>query len=142
MANRNRNERQVPPHDELTRELPPGVKLLHRLAAQQGQVQSLAFDPKRPSLASVGGGQTVKFWDIQKGKLFHTLSGYQGAVTSLTFDRYGEVLAVGNTTGAVQFWTPRGEKLVRAFELDAPVWCVMFNPQGSILFTVHDDYTV
>jgi WD40 repeat protein len=48
-------------------------------------VRSVACSPDGTRLASGGGDQTVKLWDVRSGELVRTLNGHSSSVASVAF---------------------------------------------------------
>ena len=68
MAKKTTKKRRPQANLKVPTELPPGVKLLHRLVGHKGPVMSLAFDPQGEILASGSADGMVKLWDLGSGE--------------------------------------------------------------------------
>jgi WD40 repeat protein len=70
----------------------------------RGLVWQIEFHPDGDFLASAGGDETVRLWEIASGNLLRTLNAHTAAVTSLAFSPDGSRMASGGLDGLVFIW--------------------------------------
>ena len=70
----------------------------------RGLVWQVEFHPDGKFLASAGGDETVRLWEIASGNLLRTLNAHTAAVTSLAFSPDGSRMASGGLDGLVFIW--------------------------------------
>jgi WD40 repeat protein len=58
-------------------------------------VLAIAFSPDGETIASAGGDQSIKLWDLDSGKVLHTLAGHSGWIWSIAISPDGETLVSG-----------------------------------------------
>lgn len=75
---------------------------LQTLEGHRRAVFSVAVSPDNQHIASGGGDETVKVWDIVTGVCLHTLKGHDNAVYSVTFMPDGKSLA--SAAKAIKIW--------------------------------------
>jgi small GTP-binding protein len=141
MAKKKRRQRQRTNAVQLMG-LPPGVELFRTLEGQGRPVWSVAFDPQGSTLASGGGDNTVKLWEVHSGKLLRMLVGHERQVFSVAFDPRGETLASAGIDHTVKVWDADSGKLFRTLKERHWVISVAFAPQDSTLASGNDDGTV
>ncbi len=62
---------------------------------QERKVLAIAFSPDGETIASAGGDQSIKLWDLDSGKVLHTLAGHSGWIWSIAISPDGETLVSG-----------------------------------------------
>jgi len=77
--------------------------ILGFIRGHRGPINSIAFSPKSPTLASGGNDKTVKVWHIG-GQLLCSLEGHIGLVNTVAFSPEGQILASGDSSGAIMLW--------------------------------------
>jgi WD40 repeat protein len=75
-----------------------------RIGRPEALVWQVAFSPDGSLLASAGGDETVRVWEVASGRLLATLTGHTQAVTSVAFSPDGRWLASGGLDGAIILW--------------------------------------
>ena len=81
-----------------------GTRLLWELTGHRGAVLAVAFGPRPGLLVSAGDDQTIRTWDLAKGREIacHAAPGYRATV--LAASHSGETLAAGCADGTVRLF--------------------------------------
>ena len=80
------------------------VQERNRLEGHSDFVGSVVFSPDGKTLASGSWDNTVKLWDVAKGKVIRTLCGHSRQVRSVVFSPDGKTLASGSFDPPVKLW--------------------------------------
>jgi WD40 repeat protein/tRNA A-37 threonylcarbamoyl transferase component Bud32 len=114
-----------------------------RLRGHAGAVTAVAFSPEANLLASASADQTIKLWDLSRGKEVFTLSGHTDRVTGVAFSPDGRRLVSSNADRTVKLWdATTGKELLALLGHAAPVNCVAFSPDGRHIASGSDDRSV
>jgi WD40 repeat protein len=132
------DEQQQPRTDGEGNSLPTGAIL--RLGSMRlrhpGGVRCLAFSPDRKQLASGGGDDVVRLWDVDRGQLAFALTGHRDTVQAVAFSRDGKRLASVSADGEARLWDVVKLQLVQAFKGRpslASLVTVGLSPDGRVL---------
>ncbi len=78
--------------------------LLYKMPAHVGAVQTLAFHPFRPYLASGGEDKTIGIWNLETGTLDRRLDKHTGEIRSVAFSPNGKLLASSSGDLTARIW--------------------------------------
>jgi len=106
-------------------------------------VNTVAFSPDGKILASGGGDNAIRLWDVRAGRQIKSLVGHTGYLLSVVFSPDGKTLASGSFDKSVRLWNVEtGEQLKSLEGHDGFVFSVAFSPDGKILASGSYDNTV
>ncbi|MCP4663533.1 MAG: hypothetical protein GY856_49745, partial [bacterium] len=106
-------------------------------------VNSVAWHPREPLVASGSADGTVKIRDALDGRLILTLEGHRGEVNSVAWDASGERLASGSDDRTVKIWEAVSGRLVHTLEgHENGVLSVAWDASGERLASGSSDRTV
>jgi WD40 repeat protein len=115
-------------------------KTLKTFDGHQKLIKTIAFSPDGKILASGSLDQTIRLWNIRKGKLLHILEndriGQISPTEDMDFSPDGSILAtahLGNT--AILFWDPNTGEFLQELETGFPatVFSFSFSADGDTL---------
>ncbi|MCA9188816.1 MAG: WD40 repeat domain-containing protein [Pirellulaceae bacterium] len=107
----------------------------------QDTVRSVALSPDGRLVASVGGSDAIRIWDVRTGLGVATLSAI-GETYAIQFSPDGKLLAqVGN--GVVRLWSVSDKRQVfESYEQQEVVLGIAFAPQGNVFATAGRDEAI
>jgi len=103
----------------------------------------VAWSPNGQILASGYSDNTIRLWDVKKGKLIKTLKGHIDKVHGVAWSPDGHILASGSYDRTVRLWDAKTGKLIKTLEghIDN-VYDVVWSPDGQMLASGSSDNTV
>ena len=107
-------------------------------------VKRVSFSPDGLTLASGGGDNTIRLWDVRTGRERQTLTGHRNIVNSVSFSPDGQTLASGSYDSTIRLWDVRTGR-ERQTLTGHTGWFirVSFSPDGRTLASSGgDDLTV
>jgi WD40 repeat protein len=129
-------------------ESPPAITfspfvLQRTLTGSIDSVRSIAFSPAGSLLASAGGENTIKLWDVASGTLRRELTGHSTA--GLAFSPDGKLLASAGGAGLYDFniklWdVAEGTVKQTLTGYHSVVDSVAFSPEGNLLASGNSEY--
>ncbi len=105
-------------------------------------IHDLAFAPDGSMVATAGGDNAVKFWDVESGTLIRSISAHDDDVSALAFSSDGAILASGaggwdgSDDSSIKLWNVAEGTLIDTFEGHGDwVYALDFSPDGGILLS-------
>ena len=115
----------------------------HTTLTYDSPINSIAFSPNNPLLASASADSTIQLWNLNTSTLQATLRGHTSNVLNVAFDPNGALLASGSADGTVRLWNPHTETLQATLQgHTSNVLNVAFSPDGLLLASGGADGTV
>lgn len=110
------------------------------LKGHTGRINWLQMTPDQLFLLSGSQDQTVRIWQMPKGRHLATLKGFGGSVTHGVLQPGGQLLATGDAAGRIAIWRiPDGELLFEiATEEGRGIEDLIASPDGQFLISSHD----
>jgi WD40 repeat protein len=113
-------------------------KCVAMLSGHSGPVLSLAAAANGKWLCSGSGDHTIRVWDPSNGRLVRSLTNHLGAVHALAVRPQQEgvlQLASASEDGSVRIWQPSIGRQVRIVRHPAPVFCLGWSKDGTVLYS-------
>lgn len=106
-------------------------------------VNSVAFSSDGKTLASGGGDNAIKIWDIQTGRQIKSLAGHTSYILSVAFSPDGQKLASGGFDNTIRLWDAKSGTFIRSFEgHTGGIFSAAFAPDGRTLASAGFDKTI
>ncbi|KAM0750605.1 WD40 repeat-like protein [Meredithblackwellia eburnea MCA 4105] len=131
-------------HDGQQGDAAPPEESVRILRGHLSAVFCVAWNPRGDLVASGGMDETVRVWDVQKGKCMRVLPAHSEPVTAVQFNRDGTIIASGSWDGYIRLWdTATGQCLKTLVDDDnTPVSNVFFTPNSRFVFASTLDSTI
>jgi WD40 repeat protein len=118
-----------------TGQTPEGEFLRSTFRGHSGEVRCVAISPDGKTIASGGGGNTLRFWDVASGKEQATLKAATYGIESVAFSPDGKTLAMGGGGNIIKLWDVATREsttlLGKVRQYASPL--VVFSPDGRTL---------
>ncbi|TQS44178.1 WD40 repeat domain-containing serine/threonine protein kinase [Cryptosporangium phraense] len=127
------------------RPTPTTATLVKTLSGHTDDIYAVAFDPKRPVIASGGKDGSIRFWNTRTGDPIGPARPSQhGNVDGLAYTADGRTLVTSQSDGTILLWDPqigqrRGDALTGH---DGAVNAVAVNRAGTLIASAGNDKTV
>jgi hypothetical protein len=116
---------------------------LHTFTGHEGGVKAVAYSPDGKYLLSGGEDQTLRLWDVARGKEARIFTGHRDAVTSVAFSPDGRLAVSGSSDSTLRLWeVASGHELQATENLGWKVTSVAFSPDGKFVLSAADDNQV
>ncbi|GAA5827472.1 hypothetical protein JCM11251_003826 [Rhodosporidiobolus azoricus] len=117
---------------------------LRVLKGHLSAVFCVAWSPRGDLVASGGMDETVRVWDVQRGRCMRVLPAHSDPVSAVQFSSDGTMIVSGSWDGYIRIWdTSTGQCLkTLANEDNIPLANVRFTPNSRLLFTSTLDSTI
>lgn len=102
-------------------------------------VLSLAFSADGYALASAGGSNTVRVWDVRAAVEKSKISRRNAAFTSVAFSPDGKTIATGNRDGDVTVWNAEKNEQLISTDGEAPINAIAFSIDGNAIAAASAD---
>lgn len=87
-------------------------EMMFEYKAHQGRVNSLAFQPQKRYLVSIGDDALIQIRDLKSGKTEYSLQAHNNRVLSLDFHENGNTFASGDLDGNIAIWKIDKDEMV------------------------------
>jgi WD40 repeat protein/predicted Ser/Thr protein kinase len=123
-----------------------GAWVLAREIATRNAVYRAMPSPDGEWLASIGGDETIKLWDMRTGDLRQKLTGHTNLLQSVAFSPDGGAAVSGAMDSTVRLWNVRTGELLRVLTghrgYMVGVAAVAFSPDGRTVVSGGGDNSV
>ncbi|MEM1391907.1 MAG: caspase family protein [Cyanobacteria bacterium P01_H01_bin.150] len=134
-------------------------KLLNTLSGHLESVKQVIYSDDNQMIVSASNDNTVKLWSAD-GKLLKTLQGHDNDVFRVSFSPDGQIIASASYDGTIKLWSRSGDllntvpagKTIKIWDNNTltdtfinhnnQINSISLSPDGNVLATASDDYTV
>lgn len=106
--------------------------LLLNLSGHTDHIQELSFSPVDDTLASCGGDNIVRLWNISDGSC-RIFLGHNNIVTSISWSPDGSKVASGDIDGNLNVWNVSSGSLIATFPSLPSICSLRWSPSGSFI---------
>jgi WD40 repeat protein len=122
---------------------PSGSFLEKTLTGHSDSVLSAAYSSDSRYLVSGSGDNTIKIWEVAKGKELRTLTGHSSGVYSVVYSPDGRYLASGSGDNTIKIWEVAKEKELRTLTgHSSRSLSVVYSPDSRYLASGSIDNTI
>jgi WD40 repeat protein len=122
---------------------PSGSFLEKTLTGHSDSVLSAAYSSDSRYLASGSGDNTIKIWEVAKGKELRTLTGHSSGVYSVVYSPDGRYLASGSGDNTIKIWeVATGKELRTLTGHSSRSLSVVYSPDSRYLASGSIDNTI
>jgi serine/threonine protein kinase len=122
---------------------PSGSFLEKTLTGHSDSVLSAAYSSDSRYLASGSGDNTIKIWEVAKGKELRTLTGHSSRSLSVVYSPDSRYLASGSIDNTIKIWeVATGKELRTLTGHFSGVYSVVYSPDGRYLASASADNTI
>ncbi len=112
-------------------------KILFEQKSHEPEGGGIAFSPDSKEVATGGGDQTIKLWDVSSSTLRLTVPVEDGFIWDIAYHPDGGSLAAVGSTGMVRFYDSKTGKVLASWDAGlGELSAVAFSPDGSRLAVV------
>ena len=108
-----------------------------------GSVMYSVFSHNDLYVASAGGDQKVKIWDVSKKELLHTFSGHSDTVECVQFSHDDRYLVSASKDHTIKIWSMMEKKLLRTiYAHEKQITSISLSPDDRFIVSASDDNTI
>jgi len=107
-------------------------EITRRLSGHRGAVWCIVYSPGGDQLASCGGDQTARLWDVRIGDCLHVLDGHTNSVSCIAYSPQGNRVVSVSGDGTARIWdVVTGGCLQTLSGHSEGILCVAYSPRGD-----------
>ncbi|MEH1935978.1 MAG: serine/threonine-protein kinase [Nostoc sp.] len=119
------------------------VSLVNTLQGHESSVLSVAISPDGKTIASSGGDNTIKLWNLETGKQISSLKGHSQQVNVVAISPDGKTLVSGSDDNTIKIWNLATRKLIRTLAGHSDsVHALAISADSETLVSGSDDNTI
>lgn len=96
-------------------------------------VTALAFSPKGDILASGGGDETLRLWDVKTRRLIHVFTSYTSDVKSIQFSKDGDKIITSGRFHDILIWDLKKREIIESFKEHYWAQNAIFSPDEKYI---------
>ncbi|HEX8737216.1 MAG TPA: caspase family protein [Pyrinomonadaceae bacterium] len=105
-------------------------------------VNTVAFSRDGKMMASGGGDNTVRLWNVETGWQIKSLEGHTNYILALAFSPDGKTLASGGFDASIRLWDVQTGRQIKSLEGHTKqIFSIAFSPDGETLASGSGDNT-
>jgi len=119
-------------------------ELIKTIHGHEDNIPTLLFATDSRTLISGSEDGTIRFWDVQTGEMTHILSDVGEPPEKMDVSPSGDLLCTSsNWYRDVRLWDIQTGQLLHSFHgHESTLWAVAFSPDGQMIASSSEDYTV